>query len=113
MVCRWQNHGSTTSASFYDLPSSKMNLISGAFEEYAKLAKAHASEVLSRVADEAKSAGVACETMQMTHDHPYEAIVATAEEKGCDLIVMAQSAPRSSHELVARADRRLAEENVS
>jgi nucleotide-binding universal stress UspA family protein len=89
MVCRWQNHGSTTSASFYDLPSSKMNLISGAFEEYAKLAKAHASEVLSRVADEAKSAGVACETMQMTHDHPYEAIVATAEEKGCDLIVMA------------------------
>jgi nucleotide-binding universal stress UspA family protein len=75
--------------SFYDLPPSKMNLISGAFEEYAKLAKAHASEVLSRVADEAKSAGVACETMQMTHDHPYEAIVATAEEKGCDLIVMA------------------------
>ena len=25
----------------------------------------------------------------MTHDHPYEAIVATAKEKGCDLIVMA------------------------
>jgi nucleotide-binding universal stress UspA family protein len=25
----------------------------------------------------------------MIHDHPYEAIVATAKEKGCDLIVMA------------------------
>jgi nucleotide-binding universal stress UspA family protein len=25
----------------------------------------------------------------MIHDHPYQAIVATAKEKGCDLIVMA------------------------
>ena len=73
----------------YDLPSSKMNLISSAFVEYAKQAKAHTSEVMSRAADEAKSAGVVCETMQMTHDHPYQAIVTIAKEKGCDLIVMA------------------------
>jgi len=73
----------------YDLPSSKMNLISSAFAEYVEHAKAHATKVLSGVADEAKAAGVACETVQMTHDHPYEAIVATAKEKGCDLIVMA------------------------
>jgi nucleotide-binding universal stress UspA family protein len=65
----------------YDLPSSKMNLISSAFAEYAKQAKAHTSEVMSRVADEAKSAGVVCETMQMTHDHPYQAIVTIAKEK--------------------------------
>jgi nucleotide-binding universal stress UspA family protein len=73
----------------YGLPSSRMNQISSALAEYAEQAKAHASQVLSGVADEAKSAGVACETMQMTHDHPYEAIVASAKEKGCDLIVMA------------------------
>jgi len=73
----------------YALPSSRMNLISSAFAEYAEHAKAHASKILNSVADEAKAAGVACETMQITHDHPYETIVATAKEKGCDLIVMA------------------------
>jgi nucleotide-binding universal stress UspA family protein len=73
----------------HDLPASRMNLISSAFAEYAEQAKDHASKVLSGVADEAKSAGVACDVVQMTHDHPYEAIVATANEKGCDLIVMA------------------------
>jgi nucleotide-binding universal stress UspA family protein len=73
----------------YNLPASRTDLISGAFAEYEKHAKAHAAKVLTGVADEAQSAGVACETVQMTHDHPYEAIVATAKEKGCDLIVMA------------------------
>jgi nucleotide-binding universal stress UspA family protein len=73
----------------YGLPSSRTNLISNAFAEYGEQAKAHAAKVLSAVADEAKAAGVACETVQMTHDHPYEAIVTTAKEKGCDLIVMA------------------------
>src|SRR6516165_5391549 len=73
----------------YNLPASRTDLISSAFAEYEKHAKAHAAKVLTGVADEARSAGVACETVQMTHDHPYEAIVATAKEKGCDLIVMA------------------------
>jgi nucleotide-binding universal stress UspA family protein len=73
----------------HDLPSSRTNLISSAFAEYAEQAKAHAAKVLNGVAEEAKAAGVACETMQITHDHPYEGIVATAKEKGCDLIVMA------------------------
>jgi nucleotide-binding universal stress UspA family protein len=73
----------------YNLPASRTDLISSAFAEYEKHAKAHAAKVLTGVADEAQSAGVACETVQMMHDHPYEAIVATAKEKGCDLIVMA------------------------
>ena len=73
----------------YDLPASRIDLISSAFAEYAERAKAHAAKILDGVAAEAKAAGVACETVQMTLDHPYEAIVATAKEKGCDLIVMA------------------------
>jgi len=73
----------------YELPASRMNLISSAFTEYTEQAKAHAAKVLNGVSDEAKAAGVACETVQMTHDHPYEGIVATAKERGCDLIVMA------------------------
>jgi nucleotide-binding universal stress UspA family protein len=81
----------TVTASFnvYDVPSSKVNLISDAFEEYAKQARAHAATILNGVADDAKAAGVQCETVQVIQDHPYEAIVATAKERGCDLIVMA------------------------
>jgi|SRR6185295_7174861 len=81
----------TVEASFnvYDVPSSKVNQMSGAFAEHAEHAKAHAAKILSGVATEAKAVGVPCETMQIIHDHPYEAIVASANEKGCDLIVMA------------------------
>ena len=73
----------------YDVPASRKDLMSAAFEEYAKLARAHAASILNGIADEAKVVGVECETVQVAHDHPYQAIVATATEKGCDLIVMA------------------------
>jgi nucleotide-binding universal stress UspA family protein len=73
----------------YDVAASRVNLMSNAFEEYAKHARAHATIILNGVADDAKAAGVQCETVQVIQDHPYEAIVATAKEKGCDLIVMA------------------------
>jgi nucleotide-binding universal stress UspA family protein len=73
----------------YDVPASRVNLMTAAFDEYAKHAREHASSILDRIADEAKAAGVQCETMQVVQDHPYQAIVDTAKQKGCDLIVMA------------------------
>jgi nucleotide-binding universal stress UspA family protein len=81
----------TVEASFnvYDVPASKVHEMSGVFTEHAEHAKAHATKVLNTVADAAKAAGVPCETMQIVQDHPYEAIIATAKGKGCDLIVMA------------------------
>ncbi len=48
-----------------------------------------AEKILSAVAQSAQSAGVACETIQVEHEHPYQAIIDTATSKGCDLIVMA------------------------
>jgi nucleotide-binding universal stress UspA family protein len=81
----------TVEASFnvYDVPASRVNLMSAAFDEYAKYAREHAASILDVVADDAKAAGVECETVQVIQDRPYEAIVATAKQKGCDLIVMA------------------------
>jgi len=73
----------------YAVPASKTYSMSGAFEEHAKQAKAHAEKILSAVADEARAAGVPCETLQIEDDNPYEAIIKTAERKGCDLIVIA------------------------
>ena len=63
--------------------------MSEAFEQHAKQVKQHATQVLSHVAGVAKEVGVACDTVQVEHDHPYEAIIATATARDCDLIVMA------------------------
>jgi len=51
--------------------------------------KKHAASVLSRAADAAKQAGVPCDTMQVGNARPYQAIIAAASDRGCDLIVMA------------------------
>ena len=40
------------------------------------------------MANAAKQAGVPCDTVQVQHVQPYEAIIATATDRGCDLIVM-------------------------
>ncbi len=49
----------------------------------------HAEKTLGAVAVAAQGAGVACETVQVEHEHPYRAIIDVADSKGCDLIVMA------------------------
>jgi len=63
--------------------------MSGAFAEHAARAKSHAEKILNGVADAAQLAGVVCEIVQIEEDHPYEAIIETAQQRGCDLIVMA------------------------
>lgn len=47
-----------------------------------------AQKTLDAAAAIAKAAGVAVETVQVENDRPYEAIIATASEKGADLIIM-------------------------
>jgi nucleotide-binding universal stress UspA family protein len=80
----------TVEASFnvYDVPSSRVLRMSGAFDEHFEQAKAHATKILTGVADAAMAAGVTCDTVQVEHNHPYKAIIETAKERGCDLIVM-------------------------
>jgi hypothetical protein len=40
------------------------------------------------------AAGVACDVVQVEHEHPYEAIIDTAKKRGCDAIVMASHGRR-------------------
>jgi len=49
----------------------------------------HVASVLDRAANAAKQAGVLCKTIQVQDVQPYEAIIATATDRGCDLRVMA------------------------
>jgi nucleotide-binding universal stress UspA family protein len=46
------------------------------------------ASVLDRVANAAREAGVPCETIQVENVPPHQAIIAAAEDKGCNLIVM-------------------------
>ena len=72
-----------------------------AFDELAKHTeqiKKHAASVLNRVANAAKQAGVPCDTIQVEDARPYQAIIATARDRGCDLrhgIAWAQRTIRS------------------
>jgi len=57
--------------------------------QYEKDCQALAEKTLGIAKGEAATAGVACETLHLIRDHPYQAIVETAGTKGCDLICMA------------------------
>ena len=57
--------------------------------EYEAGIAAEADKMLQIAAGVAKVAGVACDTVQIEDDRPYQAIIDTAGSKGCDLIVMA------------------------
>jgi len=60
----------------------------------------HAETTLGAVATAAKLAGLECEVIQVEHEHPYRAIIDTAELKGRDLIVMASHGPHGISALV-------------
>lgn len=73
----------------FDLRESRTQQIGSEFAHYNEAIRRHAGKVLGEVAAAAKKAGIACDTVQVEHEHPYEAIIKTAEDKSCDAIVMA------------------------
>ncbi|MCP3387266.1 universal stress protein [Bradyrhizobium sp. CCGB12] len=81
--------GATVSVIFVVEPFSE---VSSRFLEavvaYVEFRKQQAASVLDAVANEAKTAGVSCQTIQVESGHPHQAIIAAAADKGCDLIVM-------------------------
>lgn len=57
-------------------------------ERIEEEAKTRAEGYLTFVRRAAEAAGVPCETVCETSDHPYDAILKTAEARNCDLILM-------------------------
>ncbi|UFZ06154.1 universal stress protein [Bradyrhizobium ontarionense] len=60
-----------------------------ALEQYKMLVADQTAKYLDHVKHDAERAGVACDTLCVEHDKPYEAIVETARDKDCDLVLMA------------------------
>ena len=63
-------------------------------EEFLAACRAQAKTFLAEVQRSAEELDVPCATVIATHDHPHEAITATASAEGCDLIVMASHGRR-------------------
>jgi nucleotide-binding universal stress UspA family protein len=69
-------------------------------EEYRKRMREHTAKTLEKAVSAAKTAGVACDTVQVEHEHPYQAIIDTAKSRGCDLIMMASHGRRGMSAIV-------------
>lgn len=63
-------------------------------EQYERESKIQAEQFLGGIKKAAEKAGVSCDSEYAISDHPYETIIKTAENKGCDLIVMASHGRR-------------------
>lgn len=69
--------------------SYQSEILEGGNEQLLQYSITQANDYLADIAIAAKEAGVKCETFYMSSNHPYEAIVDAAQDKGCDLIAMA------------------------
>ncbi|TFW33865.1 universal stress protein [Massilia horti] len=67
----------------------KLEMLEDTEEAFKAAVDKRAQQYLAVVTDAARTAGVPCDTVQVTSDNPYEAILQVAKERKCDLIVMA------------------------
>ena len=74
--------------------------VSAPIEDYEEMAANSAQKVLAAARTVAEGAGIECETLHVSDRAPAEGIIETANEKGCDLIVMASHGRRGLNRLV-------------
>ena len=67
---------------------------------FEEMAAESAQDILAAAKTVAQDAGVDCQTLHVRDRAPAEGIIATADEKGCDLIVMASHGRRGLNRLL-------------
>ena len=75
-----------------------------AVEKGSAIAKGLAEAYLNVIETSAKKAGVVCEIVCERSDYPYEVIIRVAEQKGCDLIMMASHGRRGVRGLLVGSE---------
>lgn len=63
-------------------------------DEYTRQMNERAAKITEAVAVAVRFAGLQAETAVVEHEHPYRAIIDTANSKGCDLVIMASHGRR-------------------
>ena len=85
---------------FYHLVDYYRDVDAKSIAKYEAAAKEQAEKYVAVIGNAAKAADVPCECVVMTGELPYELIIKTAEDKGCDLIFMASHGRRGIKGLV-------------
>ena len=73
----------------YHVLTANSEMLEDTREQFAKNSREQALKYLAAVESLAKNAGVAYDSTYVISDHPHEAIINTADDRGCDLIAMA------------------------
>ena len=84
---------------FYAMPefevvSYTMAMVDNSKDTFGRQARERATKVLDSVKAIAAQEGVECEAITVASDTPYQAIIKTATDLGCDLILMASHGRR-------------------
>ncbi|KOF52078.1 MULTISPECIES: universal stress protein [unclassified Achromobacter] len=74
--------------------------IAKSLTEYQEAMRVQADRILGEAAEQAQSLGVPCETLRVTHEDPFQAIIDTAVSRQCDLIAMASHGRRGMSAIV-------------
>jgi nucleotide-binding universal stress UspA family protein len=75
-------------------------MVADTLESYRERMTTVAAQRLSKLKQAANAAGVSCEVVHLEHEHPYKAIIDVANNKACDLIVMASHGRRGISAIV-------------
>jgi nucleotide-binding universal stress UspA family protein len=86
--------------SAFDMAEEAREHLSDPVGRFEAIATAAANRILDGAAERGKAHGVACDRVHVESQHPAEGIVATAKNKGCDLIVMASHGRRGASRLL-------------
>lgn len=78
----------------YQAIGARMEMVEATREVYMAAAKKRADLAVDAVRLRAKGAGVDCNVVSLINDHPYRAIIESAKDHKCDLIVMASHGRR-------------------
>jgi nucleotide-binding universal stress UspA family protein len=91
--------GLTVSSPFHVL-AVQPDMVTDTRKSYERRMKDVAAKRLERVRDAAAAAGIPCELGHIEHEHPYRAIIDTANSNACDLITMASHGRRGISAMV-------------
>ena len=89
----------TVSLPFYALVI-EPGMVTDTPEQYQKRMAAAAAKYFNMAKESAAAAGITCDTLHVEHDQPYMAIIKTAADRSCDLIVMASHGRRGISAIV-------------
>lgn len=78
----------------YQAIGARMEMVEATREIYMTAARQRAELAVDAVRQRAKGAGVDCDLKTVVNDHPYRAIIETANDRQCDLIAMASHGRR-------------------